>query len=59
MLLHHLVSCLVISSTGFTDTSCGAKAFDYHSAAIHSSIPPCASLQVTDFACLYDVTIEA
>lgn len=49
MLLHHLVSCWVISSTGFTDTSCDAKAFDYHSAAIHSSAPLCPFLQVTDF----------
>lgn len=49
MLLHHLVSCSVINSTGFTDTSCGAKAFDYQSAAIHSSPPPCPLVQVTDF----------
>lgn len=59
MLLHHLVSCWVMSSSGFTDTSCGAKAFDYHSEAIHSSTPPCPLLQSQIFVCLYSLSIEA
>lgn len=51
MLLHHLVSCLVMSSTGFTDSSCGSKPLITTVQPSTPPFPPSSPplLQFTDF----------